>query len=169
MENIKQFKSLGTKVLVSAAALIIIIAGLKFAQSILVPFLFALFLCLLGTGPLKWLTKRKVPTSIAVLIITLVIVGILLGIGLFLADSVNSFSTAIPTYRGHLRDFSEQINAWLLTKGMDNLSIVFAESFDPSAVVDIFGSLLKRLVGALSSTFLVIILMIFMLLEAACS
>jgi predicted PurR-regulated permease PerM len=57
------------------AAVIIVIAGLMQAQSIVVPILLSLFISIVCTQPILWLSKKKVPFTIAVI---LVLMGILL-------------------------------------------------------------------------------------------
>ena len=49
------------------AALVIIVAGISQAQSILTLLLVSVFLAVLGTPPVLWLTRKKVPNAVAVL------------------------------------------------------------------------------------------------------
>jgi hypothetical protein len=66
----------GFRFLISAAALVIIIMGINQAQSVLVSFLFAVFLAVLGTPPVLWLERKRVPSLVAVLItVTMYLMG----------------------------------------------------------------------------------------------
>ena len=56
--------------LVSIAAVVIVIYGMQAAKVLLVPFLLAVFLALITVRPMLWLQRHKVPSFIAVLMIS---------------------------------------------------------------------------------------------------
>jgi predicted PurR-regulated permease PerM len=58
----------GIRFLVTVAALVIIIVGINQAQSVLVAFLVAVFLAMLGTPPVLWLERKRIPSVVAVLL-----------------------------------------------------------------------------------------------------
>ncbi len=57
----------GRNWILTVAALMIIIYGLKTAQAIVVPILLALFVSMVGTPPLFWMRRKGVPNPLAVL------------------------------------------------------------------------------------------------------
>jgi D-alanyl-lipoteichoic acid acyltransferase DltB (MBOAT superfamily) len=59
----------GTLLLVIPAALVIIIYGINQAQSVVALFLVSVFLALLGTPPVLWLERKRVPSFLAVMIV----------------------------------------------------------------------------------------------------
>src|SRR3972149_4170423 len=79
----------GTRVLVVAAALVIIIGGVNQAQSVLVSFLVAVFLAVIGTPPVLWLERKRIPPVVAVLLVVAGMVTILLMIGALGRASIN--------------------------------------------------------------------------------
>ena len=58
----------GIRFLVIAAALVIIVWGINQAQSVLVSFLVAVFFASIGTSPVLWLERKRIPSVIAVLL-----------------------------------------------------------------------------------------------------
>ncbi|MCB1616805.1 MAG: AI-2E family transporter, partial [Pseudomonadales bacterium] len=84
------------KTLVNLAAFIIVIAGLKAAESIMVPFLLSLFIAVLCAPPLSWLQKKGLPVAGAISLIMLVVVVLALLMVAIVGASVNSFSEQIP-------------------------------------------------------------------------
>ena len=72
---------LGARTLVIGAAVVIVLAGLKAAQSLIIPFLLALFLAIICTPAVSWLAKRKVPVGLAVILIVIVLLGMFSGFG----------------------------------------------------------------------------------------
>ena len=73
---------LGGNIILSAAAFVIVIAGVKSSASILIPFLLAIFIAILSAPLMTWLTRHRVPQVISLL---LILVGFLL-IGSLLAS-----------------------------------------------------------------------------------
>ena len=63
------------------ASVIIIIAGLMAAQSIVVPLLLALFISIICAKPILWLEGKKVPSTLAILIVLGGIILITFGMG----------------------------------------------------------------------------------------
>src|ERR1700674_5517524 len=86
----------GTRALVIAATLVIIIGGINQAQPVLVMFLVSIFLALIGTPMVLWLERKRIPSVIAVLIVMAGMITLLLMIGTVVGASLNSFSDAMP-------------------------------------------------------------------------
>ncbi len=63
------------------ASIIIIIAGIVFAKSVILPFILSVFISVICMQPISWLEKRKVPYSLAIFIVLLAVVSVLLLLG----------------------------------------------------------------------------------------
>src|SRR3990172_3785323 len=98
----------GTRVLVIAAALVIIIGGINQAQSVLVSFLVAVFLSMLGTPPVLWLERKRIPSVVAVLLVVTGMVTVLLVVSGLVGASLSSFVDALPSYQLRIQ---EQVSA----------------------------------------------------------
>ncbi len=59
---------LGARTLVVGAAVVVVLAGLKAAQSLIIPFLLALFLAIICFPAVSWMTSKRVPVGLAVLV-----------------------------------------------------------------------------------------------------
>jgi predicted PurR-regulated permease PerM len=68
----------GIRFLVIAAALVIILMGINQAQSVLVSFLVAIFFAIIGTPPVLWLQRKRIPSIVAVLLVVSGMITILL-------------------------------------------------------------------------------------------
>lgn len=91
-----------TRLLVSLASLVVIIAGLKSAAALLSPVLLSLFIVLVTSPLVEWLRRRRVPNWLAY---TLVVLGVLtLGLLLiaFLGLSISQLTAILPAYRSLL-------------------------------------------------------------------
>ena len=81
-----------SRILMNLAAFVIIVAGLRAASELLVPFLLALFLAILCATPLRWLTDHFVPRVIAVIVLVAVSLAVGIGIGGILTTAIDSMS-----------------------------------------------------------------------------
>jgi len=152
---------------IAAAAFVVIVAGMQAAASLLVPFLLAAFIAILCLPPLNWLTARSIPSAVAVLIIALAIVGIGLSVGAFVGSSIADFSHNLPTYQEHLKALTGGALHWLSGMGMAISSQAVLDALDPSAAMGMAGKLLAELGHALTNTFLILLTVVFILMEAA--
>ncbi len=107
--------------LVIAAALVIIIVGINQAQSVLVSFLVAVFFAIIGTPPVLWLERKRIPSVVAVLLVVAGMITILLIAGVIVGASINSFYTKLPVYQTRLQEQVSAFYAFLATKGIQGM------------------------------------------------
>lgn len=94
-------------------AFVVIVAGMREASTLLVPFLMAIFISVLCSPPLAYLQNRKVPNGLAILIIILVIIfagGLL---GTIFTSSLTAFASDIPIYTSRLENVAGELLVWL--------------------------------------------------------
>jgi predicted PurR-regulated permease PerM len=154
-------------VLVTLAALVVVAAGLSAAKIILVPFLLAGFIAVLGAPPMFWLQRRGLPTWLALLIVILAVVlaGLLLA-GL-IGTSVSDFSRNLPSYETKIQEQADLVVGWLEKVGVRLSREALADVFNPGAAMKLVATLLNALGNVLTNGFLVLMTVIFMLLEAS--
>jgi predicted PurR-regulated permease PerM len=109
--------SRGMRILIGAAALVIIIAGVSLAQSVVVIILLSFFLALLGTPPVLWLKEKHMPTGFAVLIVMAVMIAILLLISVQIGSSFSGFIDQLPLLQARIREQVLELSAYLRSKG----------------------------------------------------
>ena len=85
--------------LLGLAAIVIIVAGLRAASSLFVPFLLAGFISLLCTPALFWMKDRGLPTPIALIVVLLGLFGIGAVFGISLLTAVIGSDASAETYR----------------------------------------------------------------------
>jgi AI-2 transport protein TqsA len=157
----------GAQVLYGAAALVIVILGLRAAASILVPFALALFLAILSLPLLMWLQRRGVPRPLAVLMTLLVNLGVLGTIVLVISSSVNELRLALPRYTILFQERVDGLLARLQDLGIPMLPQFEDGLLTPEALFDIVGGIFRGLASLLTAAFVVFIIMIFILAEAS--
>jgi len=99
--------------LVTAAAFVVVVAGMRAAVEIIVPFSLAVFLAIICTPALFWLKNRRISTAFAILIISFVIMLVGLLIGTILKSSIADFTKDLPQYTSQLNaDFAKVEQRW---------------------------------------------------------
>ena len=157
----------GMRTLVSIAAFVIIIAGINLAQSVVVLFLVAVFLALLGTPPVIWLKEKRVPSGIAVLIVMAVMIIVIVLIGAQIGSSFSSFSDELPLLQTRIREQVLQLSVVLSHKGIVLTNKFLLEYINPAAVMKLTANLLTGLGSVLSDLVLILLTVTFILLEVS--
>jgi len=154
-------------VLLTIAALVVIVAGMREAEEILLPFLIAVFLAVVSSPAVLWLTAKRVPRGLAVVLVVAAMVGVGTGIAALVGTSVNSFSQNIPTYQTRLQEETSALTAWLEGMGVDVSLSVLLEYVDPGAAMGLASNVLTGLGGVFTNAFLILLTVVFILLEVS--
>ncbi len=157
----------GTKYVVFAAALVIIIAGINLAQAVVVLFLVSIFLALLGAPAVIWLKDKHIPSGIAVLIVMAVMIIILLLIGAQIGTSISSFSDELPVLQSRIREQVAKLSLLLTSKNFVVNEKLFLEYVNPEAIMKLTAGLLTGLSSMLSDLVLILLTVTFILLEVS--
>jgi predicted PurR-regulated permease PerM len=157
----------GINLLIGAAAIVIIIAGINLAQSVVVIFLVSVFLAMLGSPPVLWLKEKHFPSGVAVLIVMAVMIIILLLIGAQIGSSFNSFSNELPSLQLSIREQLKGLIALLTSKGIVVNEKIILEYINPEAIIKLTAGLLTGLSSILSDLLLILLTVTFILLEVS--
>ncbi|MGX2963860.1 MULTISPECIES: AI-2E family transporter [Shewanella] len=148
------------------ACLVIVLAGIKAASAIVVPFVLSAFIAVICSPAINALSRYRVPRALAVF----VLVAIILLLGLWLASvvgsSINEFSHQLPQYRAQL---VEQF-AWILDK-LKELNIHISKEkvlayLDPGMALSLTTNTLSGVGNVMANLFLIVLTIVFMLFEA---
>jgi AI-2 transport protein TqsA len=153
--------------LLTAAALVIVLAGMKAAQELLVPLAFAALIAIITAPLVLWMQRKRVPSVVAVAVVVSGVAASLIGFGTLVSGSVNAFVAAIPRYQASLNaaigDYANDLERLGINVSLEGLRTLV----DPSAVMDVAGELVTQLASLLSDTVLIVLTVIFILFEVA--
>lgn len=155
------------RVLISVAAIVIIIAGINLAQSIVVLFLVSVFLASLGIPPLLWLKEKHIPSVLAVFIVMAVMILIILLIGAQIGTSFSSFLTELPSLQSRIREQVSELSALISSKDFVVKEKYFLEYINPESIMKLTASLLSGLSSVVSDLVLILLTVTFILLEVS--
>ncbi len=169
----------GSQAVVTLACLFVVLTGLKIAANVLVPIVYAFFLAVLSYPMVRWLRRHRVPAGLALGITMLVNLGALAGLITVGVRLLISFWADLPRYLRGLQMYSNEAAAWFEAKGVAGAKATVSGLFDwnnliswatQQDVMSNLGSLgistFGTLATFLASLIMVIIVMMFILMEA---
>lgn len=166
-ENI-QIGGAGFRFLISAAALVIVIAGLSAAQDVLLPVVVAIFLSILTIPLMRGLQAIKVPTPIAIALVVVTVAAVLVGVTGILASTVRAFTAQVPRYEPALRELLQTTITQVRALGIETPDASeLSEFVRPDALLSLVGQTLNAVVAVLSRVVIVTVTMTFVLFEAS--
>jgi predicted PurR-regulated permease PerM len=149
------------------ASFIIVVAGMKAASSLLVPFFLAVFIAVICAPPLFWLQRKGLPKVIALILILLAILVVGFLFGVLIGPSLNNFLSSLPGYQERLSAHIGALIGWLSGKGINIPAAEVSGAFHPGWVMSLAGDILSTLGSILTNGFLILLTVVFILLEAA--
>lgn len=153
-------------VIMIITGLVVITGGMMQARTLLIPLMMASFIAIVSSGPISWFQEKGCPQWLALfLVLALACCVVLLSI-LVVGTSVKDFLHNIPEYENKLHQQMEQLHAFLGSKGVHLKGKGMAEVFNPASAMKYAGELLNGLSSLLANGFIILLLVVFMLLEA---
>ncbi|MFV1987707.1 MAG: AI-2E family transporter [Gemmatimonadota bacterium] len=153
------------RILFNLAAFVVIVAGLRAASTLLVPFLLAMFLAVLCATPLRWLTDHKVPRVVAVLLLVIIILALGTVVGGLLTTTIVDLTRQSPRYEAGFQEEMAGLIATLERLGMPVSAQTLTEYFDPSRLFGMTRTLVTSVGQVLANGALILLTMVFALLE----
>jgi len=152
---------------VTVAATVVVLAGLRAAAGIAVPVVLALFLAFVSAPLVFGLERRRVPYHLAVTLVLLFAVLLLAAAALLVGGSLVGFQARLPTYRARLGElYAEAAHrlADLRVVSADHQSL--SELVDPSSAVDLIGAAVSGIGAVIQSGVLVMLVLAFVLFDS---
>ncbi len=152
--------------LFNLAALVVVIAGIKACTAVLVPFLLSAFFAVLMSPILFWLRRKGLPDWFSIVFLVALFIVVETGLGALLGTSVAQFSRELPVYQERLGTIYNGITSFAKKLGFTDVELSVLKELDLSRVMGIVASTLKSMGVLITNTFVIILTLVFMLLEA---
>ncbi len=153
--------------LIQLASFVIIVAGMKAASSLIVPFLLAVFLAITCAPLLFWMQNRGIPQLLGLLMILGLVAGVWVLLVLFVGSALGDFTRSLPSYQERLTAVTKEGLGWLAAQGLSYDETMLEEILNPGKVMKLVAGTLNGVSGILTNTFLIFLTFIFLLLEAS--
>lgn len=155
----------GLKLVIMLGMLVIILAGVRLAADIIVPFILALFIAVVLNPVVQRLVRWRVPRALAISLLVSAIVLVAVLLLAYLGTSLNELARTLPQYRSWLVVPLQNLEPWLERAGIGITVDELIKYIDPNAAMSLVSRLLSQLSSAMSSIFLLLLTVVFMLLE----
>ena len=154
-----------TRLLMGAAALVLVFQGISDAQSVLASFLVSVFFAVLAMPSVLWLRRRGLPVTPAVFLVVGGMVMVVLAAAGVIGASLSSFSEALPQYQARVQEHLVAFKAFLAARKIapkENL----LDYANPGALVNFTAGVFMRLSSVASNAALIVLTAAFILFEA---
>jgi predicted PurR-regulated permease PerM len=153
--------------LLSSAAVVIVIGGVKMANHVVTPVLVALALTIVFY-PLRRRLENHMPRWVASVVLLFAAVGVLVAMALAILISIGQLAQLAGDYTSQVDDLSKDISSGLSSLGVgDEQSDTVGASIDPQRLIDLVTSLLASILEVLSNLFIIVTLIAFMAFDSA--
>jgi AI-2 transport protein TqsA len=136
-------------------------------KAVLLPFVVAILLSIIFKPVVIGLKKRRLPTAISLFMVLLVFFLLLFLLGWILFSSTESFVESMPRYEGKItaiiNDFQSKILIWADSADISIAEFHWTDAVQFSSVTSAVGSGVGSFISFLSSTFLILLFMLFIL------
>jgi predicted PurR-regulated permease PerM len=153
--------------LTGLAAVVLILAGMRAAASVVNPLLLALLLAVICRPLVEWLQKRGLPSWAANTFILLVVPALITAVGLLVVSSARQLNDNLPTYQQRVEALSASSQQWLNDHGIQGARQQLMESLDLQKLAAWGASILGNFLGLLGLAGVILLFFVFLLLEAS--
>ena len=148
------------------AAFVVVIAGLKAAQDIVLLVLAAAFVAVAIAPAIYYLSSKGVPFGVGLALVMSAVLGVFGFMASIVGSSVNDFRRQLPVYEARLRQGFNDFSDYLADYGVAlELKRLAGDLIDPGKFLDLAANLFAGVGGVLANGFLIFIMVIFLLLE----
>ena len=151
------------RVMLFLATTVVVFVGMRLSAPILNPILFAVILALLFSPIYGWLTRHRIPTPLALIIMLVGLTILFLGLFLIMGISIARFSGDIASYTGKLNVKVGNLQELAKSLGLSNVDI--RDAVKPSALTGAISTVLSGVAAFLSNLFLILLYVLFFLAE----
>lgn len=157
-----------TRVFVAMAAIVIILAGVKLAAEVVVPFLLSLFIAIICSPIIRFMTARKIPLWLAISLLFVLFAMLFFFLTGLINSTIREFTLSIPQYKillsNRLDTLMQLAQRWDIPLVLSREQIL--ELFDPSIIMNFVSKILLSFSGVVTNIFVLLLVVVFMLFEA---
>jgi AI-2 transport protein TqsA len=155
-----------SRAIMVSAALVIVIAGMKYAAPLLVPFLLSVFIAVISFPLMSLLQQKGLPKGLSLTLVILLVIFIGISLAFLVGSSISDFSRTLPGYQQSITAEWDEMIRWLHEHGISVAGSI-KEVADPAAALGLVSSILKGFGSVLTNSFLIMLTVVFILIEAA--
>jgi len=152
--------------LIVMASVVIILAGIKSASEIIVPFLLSLFLSIILSPLYNFFRKKNIPDGISLTFVIVMFIIILGLVAKLIGSSAQEFSSNIDFYEQQLSIYYKQIVSYSNTLGLELPINELSNLINTKQIMNLTSVIMQSMGSMFTNGFVILFTMIFMLLES---
>ena len=121
--------------LVGCAAFVVVVAGMKAAAVLVVPFLLAGFLAIICAPPLYWMQRKGIPSVAGILILMAGVIVLQVMLVSLVSSSIADFTKNLPFFQERLLKLMSGSLTLLSDYGIQVEADTLTEVFNPSRIL----------------------------------
>lgn len=148
------------------ASVVIVLAGLKIASSIVVPFLLSLFIAIILSPAYNFFKKKGLANAISLLIVISMLIFFFVFVGKLLGSSAVEFNANLDFYEQQLNVEFHGLVEVAKSFGIEIPEQNLQNVFNPKIIMGFAANILQGMSSLVTNGFVILLTVIFMLLES---
>jgi len=148
------------------ASVIIVLAGVKFASVIIVPFLLSLFIAIILSPAYNFLRSKHIPDILSIIIVMIVFLFFLALIAKLIGSSLHQFSANSDLYADKLSLYYEDFANFTKNFGFEIPSSEISSVVNSKQIMHFSTAIIEGIGSIFTNGFIVVLTVVFMLLES---
>lgn len=148
------------------ASIVVVLAGVKSASVIIIPFLLSLFIAIILSPLYNYFRSKSIPDILSVILVITLFVLLLTFIAKLIGNSVHDFSTNIDTYAQKISDYYQFISYYTTSLGLAISADDIENMVNMKQIMKFVTSIIQSMGSMFTNGFIIILTVVFMLLES---
>lgn len=154
-------------VLLVAAALTIVLAGVRATSGIFGPAVLALVLVVTVHPIRRPLLRRGLPTWVVSLVVVVTVYLLLIGVTVSVVYAIGRLAALLPSYTADLHGYARDVGAWLEDRGVGrDQASAMTDAVDLSRLLTLASNIFGAVLGVASNLFFIVTVVLFMGFDA---
>lgn len=149
------------------ASVVIVLAGVKSASAIIIPFLLSLFIAIILSPSYNFFKKKGIPEAISLLLVISIFLTFLALVAKLIGTSATDFSANINMYSDKLSSYYMSIASYAEDFGIVLPVNEFSNLVDSKRIMTFGTTVLQSMGSMFTNGFVIILTVVFMLLESS--
>lgn len=148
------------------ASFIVVLAGLKSASEIIVPFLLSLFIAIILSPLYNFFNKKGLPNAISLTLVVAIFVVFIGLVAKLIGSSVQEFSSNIDFYQQQLSGIFKELLVFSSNIGIDIPKEEIANVINTKQIMEFSTTIIKSLGSMFTNGLIILLTVVFMMLES---
>jgi predicted PurR-regulated permease PerM len=148
------------------ASVVVILAGIKSASTIVIPFLLSIFIAIILSPLYNFFNEKKIPHILSLILVIVLFMTFLLSVGKLIGTSAHDFSSNIGVYEQQLHQVIHKFADMASSIGLEIPETEISSIINSKQIMLFSSSVFKSVSSMFSNSFIVLLSVVFMLLES---